>query len=131
MQNMADVQAYLDQNWEGNAANSGYSVKPGDLKFVDVNGDGVINDDDKTDFGDPHPDITMGITLGASYKGFDLSISGYGAFGKVARLFRKFTDGQYENYTTEVYDYWHGEGTSDRYPLLARVNAKSKLADYF
>lgn len=83
MQNEADVQAYLDKNCKGNAANSkqGTGIKPGDLKFVDVNGDGVINDDDKTELGDPHPDVTMGITLGASYKGFDLSVTGFGAFG--------------------------------------------------
>lgn len=126
MQNEADVQAYLDKNCKGNAANSkqGTGIKPGDLKFVDVNGDGVINDDDKTELGDPHPDVTMGITLGASYKGFDLSVTGFGAFGQqVARSFRKFTDGEYENFTTEVYDYWHGEGTSNKYPLLAHMNA--------
>lgn len=126
MQNEADVQAYLDKNCKGNAANSkqGTDIKPGDLKFVDVNGDGVVNDDDKTELGDPHPDVTMGITLGASYKGFDLSVTGFGAFGQqVARSFRKFTDGEYENFTTEVYDYWHGEGTSNKYPLLAHMNA--------
>lgn len=126
MQNEADVQAYLDKNCKGNAANSkqGTSIKPGDLKFVDVNGDGVINDDDKTELGDPHPDVTMGITLGASYKGFDLSVTGFGTFGQqVARSFRKFTDGEFENFTTEVYDYWHGEGTSNKYPLLAHMNA--------
>lgn len=126
MQNEADVQAYLDKNCKGNAANSkqGTSIKPGDLKFVDVNGDGVINDDDKTELGDPHPDVTMGITLGAFYKGFDLSVTGFGAFGQqVARSFRKFTDGEFENFTTEVYDYWHGEGTSNKYPLLAHMNA--------
>ena len=126
MQNEADVQAYLDKNCKGNAANSkqGTGIKPGDLKFVDVNGDGVVNDDDKTELGDPHPDVTMGITLGASYKGFDLSVTGFGAFGQqVARSFRKFTDGEYENFTTEVYDYWHGEGTSNKYPLLAHMSA--------
>lgn len=126
MQNEADVQAYLDKNCKGNAANSkqGTGIKPGDLKFVDVNGDGVVNDDDKTELGDSHPDVTMGITLGASYKGFDLSVTGFGAFGQqVARSFRKFTDGEYENFTTEVYDYWHGEGTSNKYPLLAHMNA--------
>ena len=126
MQNEADVQAYLDKNCKGNAANSkqGTDIKPGDLKFVDVNGDGVINDDDKTELGNPHPDVTMGISLGASYKGFDLSVTGFGAFGQqVARSFRKFTDGEFENFTTEVYDYWHGEGTSNKYPLLAHMNA--------
>lgn len=126
MQNEADVQAYLDKNCKGNAANSkqGTNIKPGDLKFVDVNGDGVINDDDKTELGNPHPDVTMGISLGASYKGFDLSVTGFGAFGQqVARSFRKFTDGEFENFTTEVYDYWHGEGTSNKYPLLAHMSA--------
>ena len=126
MQNEADVQAYLDKNCKGSAANSkqGTGIKPGDLKFVDVNGDGVVNDDDKTELGDPHPDVTMGISLGASYKGFDLSVTGFGAFGQqVARSFRKFTDGEFENFTTEVYDYWHGEGTSNKYPLLAHMNA--------
>ena len=126
MQNEADVQAYLDKNCKGNAANSkqGTDIKPGDLKFVDVNGDGVINDDDKTELGNPHPDVTMGISLGASYKGFDLSVTGFGAFGQqVARSFRKFTDGEFENFTTEVYDYWHGEGTSNKYPLLAHMGA--------
>ena len=126
MQNEADVQAYLDKNCKGNAANSkqGTDIKPGDLKFVDVNGDGVINDDDKTELGNPHPDVTMGISLGASYKGFDLSVTGFGAFGQqVARSFRKFTDGEFENFTTEVYDYWHGEGTFNKYPLLAHMSA--------
>ena len=126
MQNAADVQAYLDKNCDGKAENSkqGTGIKPGDLKFVDVNGDGVINDDDKTEIGSPQPDVTMGITLGASYKGFDLSVTGYGAFGQqVARSYRKFTDGEFENFTTEVFDYWHGEGTSNKYPLLAHMNA--------
>ena len=126
MQNDADVKAYLDKNCGGNAANSkqGTGIKPGDLKFVDVTGDGIVDDNDKTEIGDPHPDVTMGITLGASYKGFDLSVTGYGAFGQqVARSFRKFTDGEFENFTTEVYDYWHGEGTSNKYPLLAHMNA--------
>lgn len=65
MQNADDVQAYLDKNCKGNAANSlqGSSIQPGDLKFVDVNGDGVINEDDKTEVGNPHPDITMGLSF--------------------------------------------------------------------
>ena len=134
MQNEADVQAYLAKNCKGNAANSkqGTDIKPGDLKFVDVKGDGVINDDDKTELGNPHPDVTMGISLGASYKGFDLSVTGFGAFGQqVARSFRKFTDGEFENFTTEVYDYWHGEGTSKQYPPARPHECRSKLADHF
>lgn len=80
MQNAADVQAYLDKNCKGNAANSlqGSSIQPGDLKFVDVNGDGVINEDDKTEVGNPHPDITMGLSFNVGYKGFDLAVTTYG-----------------------------------------------------
>ena len=126
MQNAADVQAYLDKNCSGDAANSlqGSGIKPGDLKFVDVNGDGVIDANDKTELGDPHPNVTMGVNLGFDYKGFDFNVTGYAALGQqVARSWRKFTDGQYENYTTEVYNYWHGEGTSNKYPLLAPGNS--------
>ena len=125
IQNEADLAAYKATLKDGDAANShqGSNLKVGDLKFVDFNGDGVVNDDDKTDLGNPNPDVTMGINLGASYKGFDINIVGYAALGQqVARSYRKFTDGEYENYTTEVYSYWNGEGTSNKYPMLARMN---------
>lgn len=125
MQNAADVQAYLDKNCGGDAANSlqGTGIAPGDLKFVDTNHDGRIDASDKTDLGNPHPDVTAGLNLNFGYKGIDLGISVYGAFGQqVARSYRKFADGQYENYTTEVYDYWHGEGTSNKYPMLTPGN---------
>jgi TonB-linked SusC/RagA family outer membrane protein len=124
IQNEADLAAYIN-SLGGDAANSkqGSDLKVGDLKFVDYNGDGVINDDDKTDLGNPNPDVTMGITLGASYKGFDISLTGYAALGQqLARSYRKFTDGEYENYTTEVFSYWNGEGTSNKYPQLATMN---------
>jgi TonB-linked SusC/RagA family outer membrane protein len=124
IQNEADLAAYIN-SLGGDAANSkqGSDLKVGDLKFVDYNGDGIINDDDKTDLGNPNPDVTMGITLGASYKGFDLSVTGYAALGQqLARSYRKFTDGEYENYTTEVFTYWNGEGTSNKYPQLATMN---------
>ena len=125
IQNAADLAAYTASLKDGDAANSlqGSDLKVGDLKFVDVNGDGIITAADKTNLGDPNPNVTMGITLGANYKGFDLNITGYAALGQqVARSYRKFTDGEYENYTTEVFDYWVGEGTSDKFPLLATMN---------
>jgi hypothetical protein len=125
IQNEADKQAYIAANCGGDAANSlqGADLAVGDLKFVDTNGDGVINDEDKTDLGNPTPDLTMGFSLGANYKGFDFAATFYGAFGQqVARSWRKFTDGQYENYTSEVYEYWTGEGTSNKYPLLQPGN---------
>ena len=53
----------------------------GDPMFKDLNGDGVVNDDDRTDIGNAIPSITYGITLTAAYKGFDLTIFGTGAAG--------------------------------------------------
>lgn len=125
MQNAADIQAYLAKNCKGDAANSlqGSSIQPGDLKFVDYNGDGVIDESDKTEIGNPHPDFTASLSFNMAYKGFDLAVATYGAFGQQnIRSYRKFTDGQYENYTTEVFDYWHGEGTSNKFPRLIPGN---------
>jgi TonB-linked SusC/RagA family outer membrane protein len=125
IQNAADLQNYINENCGGKAANSlqGSSLKPGDLKFVDTNHDGKISIDDKTDLGHPLPNVTMGFSLNCGYKGFDFSVTAYAALGQqVARSWRKFTDGQYENYTTEVYQYWNGEGTSNKYPMIAPGN---------
>ena len=121
MQNAADVQAYLDRNCKGDAANSlqGSSIQEGDLMFVDVNGDGTITEADKTEIGNPHPDFTGGISFNCSYKGWDFALTTYGAFGQQnIRSWRKFTDNVWDNYSSEVLEYWHGEGTSNKYPRL-------------
>ena len=114
-QNQAEIDA-----WK--AAGKGTivdNVVPGDLKFVDQNHDGVINDADKTMTGDPNPDLNIGLNFSVYFKGFDFALSGYGMFGQqVFRAYRRYTDSQWNNYTTEVYDYWHGEGTSNHYPRL-------------
>ncbi len=126
IQNQTDLQNYINKNCDGNMANAlqGNSLQPGDLKFVDVDGNGIIDERDKTEIGNPHPDLTLGFSLNFEYKGFDLAVTTYGAFGgQNIRSYRKFTDGQYENYTTEVYNYWHGEGTSNKYPRLIPGNS--------
>ena len=94
-------------------------VVPGDLIFVDTNNDGVISDDDRTMIGDPNPDFTAGLNFWMAYKGFDFSISGYGAFGQqIAKSYRSFADSQRDNFTTDVFQTWQGEGTSNRLPIL-------------
>ncbi|MFC3199836.1 SusC/RagA family TonB-linked outer membrane protein [Parapedobacter deserti] len=94
-------------------------VQPGDLIFVDTNGDGAITEADKTMIGNPHPDFTAGMNLNFGYKGFDLNVTAYGSFGhQIAKSYRSFADSPLQNYTTEVFQRWHGEGTSNRYPRI-------------
>lgn len=95
------------------------NAQPGDVIFVDTNGDGFITEADKVQIGNPHPDFTAGLNLSLGYKGFDLIVSGFGAFGhQIAKSYRSFADSPLQNYTTEVFQRWHGEGTSNRYPRL-------------
>ena len=56
-------------------------LRPGDLHFEDVNGDGVVNDDDKTVIGSPYPDFTYGLTLSGNYKAFDFTVAMNGSQG--------------------------------------------------
>ncbi len=93
---------------------------PGDVIFADLNGDGVISAEDRTMIGDPHPDVNLGLNLNFGYKGFDLSITGVGAFGQqVAHSYRDFGDNPKDNFTMDIAaNRWHGEGTSNRYPRI-------------
>ena len=93
--------------------------KPGDLIFVDTNNDGVISADDRTMIGDPNPHFTAGLNFWMAWKGFDFNIAGYGAFGQqIAKSYRSFADSQRDNFTTDVFQTWQGEGTSNRLPIL-------------
>lgn len=121
MQNDADVQQYLADNCDGNASNSlqGTSVQAGDLKFVDTNNDGVINEKDKVEIGDPNPDYTVGFSINLGYKGFDFSVVGAGAFGQqIAKSYRSFADSRYQNYTSDIFGRWTGDGSSNKLPRL-------------
>ena len=107
--------------------------QPGDLKVLDLNGDGTLNqDDDKAMTGDPNPHFTAGLNISVNYKGFDFGLSGYGMFGhQIFRAWRQYGHRPYQNYTTEVYDYWHGPGTSNKLPILYSSNSKGLNTDMF
>lgn len=95
------------------------NAQPGDVIFVDYNNNGTIDDGDKTFIGNPHPDITYGISLNLGYKGFDFSVTGYGVAGnQIAKSYRNNTNTTFDNYTTEILGRWHGEGTSNRLPAI-------------
>lgn len=114
-QNMDEVNAY--KNKDGNLIMP--SAIPGDVRFVDVNGDGEITTQDRTKIGSGTPDWTYGLNLNGSWKGFDFNIFFQGVSG--ADVF----DGTYRsdvysgNYPTWMLGRWTGEGTSNKYPRLA------------
>ncbi|MDH6356602.1 TonB-dependent receptor [Parabacteroides sp. PF5-9] len=114
-QNQAQIDERRAAGNKGTLANA----QPGDLIFADINGDNVIDEDDKTMIGNPNPDLTVGLSLNFGYKGFDLSVTGRGVFGhQIAKSYRSFADSPLQNYTTDVFDRWHGEGTSNKMPRL-------------
>lgn len=123
-QNEDEVNAY--KNAEGKIIMP--DAVPGDLRFVDANGDGTIDDNDKGMIGDPNPDITFGLSATMSYKGFDLNIVTNGVAGnQIARSYRSGNEA-FHNYTTEILDRWHGEGTSNTIP---RVTASASINDLY
>src|SRR5690606_4454674 len=95
---------------------------PGDLKYRDTNGDGVLDNNDRVVLGSYLPTFTYGGNLGISYKNFDLSVAFYGQTGN-SILNRKRGEVLFTNDTNLDADYatnrWHGEGTTNSYPSAA------------
>ncbi len=94
------------------------SAQPGDVRFVDLNGDGKIDANDKTQVGNPNPDVTYGVNLDLSYKAFDISINTYGTAGGQNVFGVHDYTRAYTNNTTEVLNRWTTEGTSNRIPRV-------------
>ena len=106
---------------------------PGDFRFVDQNGDGVIDDDDKIMLGDPNPDFNFALQLNLEYKGAYLNFTGVGQAGmQVIKSYRNWNK-PWNNYTTDVFDRWHGEGTSNTYPKITASDNQNMMhmSDFF
>ena len=113
-QNQGEVDAHATQP----------NAQPGDIRFVDVNGDGVINADDRTKIGDPFADYTIGWNLNLNVYNFDLSVFTYGSFGNdVYRAYERNLN--YTNKFARVLDRWTGEGTSNTEPRYAFVDGNN------
>ena len=110
------------------------TVKPGDLKFKDVNGDGEITKDDRTMIGNPTPDFTYGLSFSLGYKNFDLSVDMMGVYGnEIYRTWNLYEWSQF-NYLESRMGRWHGEGTSNWEPTMDRsrsLNGKDYPSEYF
>lgn len=104
------------------------NAQPGDIRFKDLNNDGVLDESDKTYIGKAFPDVMIGLNIRLGYKDFDLVSNFYGTIGNdiynsaMGGLYAG-TDGQ--NVFADAYDKaWRGEGTSNFYPRLS-VNDKN------
>ncbi|MBU3814416.1 MAG: TonB-dependent receptor [Candidatus Bacteroides intestinipullorum] len=113
-QNVAEVQAYV--NKDGNLIMP--DAVPGDVRFVDVNGDGQITADDRTNIGNGTPDWTYGLNLNADWKGFDFNIFFQGVAGNEVFDGTFRSDVSSGNYPSWMLGRWTGEGTSNKYPRL-------------
>ncbi len=108
-------------------------AKAGDVRFIDTNGDGTINDDDRTFLGNPTPDITLGFTSNLQYGAFDLSLFFQGAFGHQIFNGTQRQDLRFTNRTTAILDRWTGPGTSNSTPRYTwvDVNNNYRISDLY
>jgi len=123
-QTQADIDASPTQN----------GALPGDIKFVDVNGDGAITALDRTKIGDPFPDFTLGWNIGAEYKNFDLSIFTYASVGNdVFRAYER--NASFTNKFRSILGRWTGPGSTNdadnpRYSF-DNANANNRPSDRY
>ena len=124
-QNQAEVEAHPSQ------LKVGANASPGDIRYVDVNGDGQISFDDRTDIGDPIPAATMGFNVQLNYKEFDFSLYSFASVGNdMVRNYESISDDA--NRLTYVLDRWTGEGTSNSVPRVTTSgNTNRVFSDYF
>lgn len=115
---------------------SANGLVPGDFKYKDQNGDGIIDDDDRVILGSYFPNIMYGGNINITYSNFDFSVNVYGQAGNKI-LNRKrgeiiwTADGNMD--ADLAVNRWHGEGTSDKYPSASglRRGWNQKMSDYF
>lgn len=124
-QNQAEVDAHPSQ------IALGANAQPGDIRFKDLNGDGVIDVKDRTNLGDPIPDFIMGFNFNLTYKSFDFGAYTYASIGNdiVRNYERTLTDVNRLNY---VLGRWTGEGTSNSVPRVTTdATSNNVFSDYF
>lgn len=129
-QTQIDSDPYISKDGRKN------NIKPGDVRFVDVNGDGAITEADRVNLGDPNPRVQYGFQASGNFKGFDLSLSLTGVAG--VKLYNadkmQGLDPTYSyNYYAEQLERWHGEGTSNSVSrmTLSDNNGNYRTSDRF
>ena len=120
-------QTQADINKDANIANdpNKANILPGDVRFVDVNGDGVIDDKDRVNLGDPNPRFVYGFNGAVNYHNFDLSFNFAGVMGYKlynADRLSGLDATQVYNWYADQQNRWHGAGTSNSIPRLSINN---------
>ena len=105
--------------------------QPGDVKYYDINHDGMINDADKVNLGNGMPDFNYGFSLGFDWRGLDFSVTANGQVGNdIVQSYRN-VGSTTANYTTQILDRWTGEGTSNKVPRVTNTNVNYQFSDLF
>ncbi len=117
-QNWGEVNSYVNDKGELLQP----AAQPGDVRFVDYNKDGSINDSDRTKIGKGMADWTYGLTFAAEYKGFDFNVFFQGSLGNDIYDFSIRGDIPAMNRPAWILDRWIGEGTSNRLPRMTNAN---------
>ena len=115
-QNTDEVKAY--KNDKGELLQP--TAVPGDVRFVDVDGNGIIDANDRTDIRKGMPDWTFGFNLGVSWKNFDLNMMWQGTAGNDIYDATRRTDIATSNLPSWMLNRWTGEGTSNRIPRFVQ-----------
>ena len=131
-QNQAEIDAY--RNKTGGLIQP--NAKPGDFRWLDLNGDGKITSDnlDKTFLGNSFPKYTFGLTLNLDYKRFDFMMFLQGTAGsKIFQGLRRLDIGN-ANFQTSILSRWTGDGTTNEFPRLTASDPNgnySKMSDFY
>lgn len=128
-QNMGEVYAHIGNTGKVLQPNA----KPGDVRFVDANNDGVLNNNDRTIIGNPTPDWTFGMTGSVDYKNFDFSVLIIGTYGNDIFNGTQRRDLRYTNAPVTLLDSWNGEGTSTTIPRYtwSDTNNNNRVSDLY
>lgn len=119
-QNQAEIDAYK----ENNGGLAGYDPVPGDPIVVNTNGDDLINDEDQTNIGSPHPKFTWGASIDLAYKGFDFRTILQGVHGQdVLMGWNRYDRATYNKPQFFFDDRWTGEGSTNEFPRAEQTSA--------
>ncbi|MDX1462413.1 MAG: TonB-dependent receptor, partial [Marinirhabdus sp.] len=120
-QNTSEIEAHAVQD----------GAQPGDIRFVDVNGDGLIDSNDRTNIGDPIPDVTLGMNIGFTVGNWDFLAYAFSSIGNdIVRNYERFQP--LTNRSVNYLDRWTGEGSTNTDPrVTTSATSNTLFSDYF